>query len=722
MEKLTFLNVNDARVYGIIHPMYKVYGNCDLLKYDFEIEVDGQVRTPKVTKDLVNNNFLIELKLDRTDKVIRAYILYDEQREFFWEIENKTVRRVKAKIRGILLKVLNKLKRILKGLVYGIGLFFKAIAVLWKETHFLVTPKKLKEYKKRLAKKLENRGNEELFYNFLDPKEYNKWLKENPEEFVSQTKFAYEPLISICIPVYNVERKYLAECIDSILDQTYQKFEICLTDDCSTNQETIDTLAAYAKKDARIKVFRRKENGHISKATNDALKMAQGEFIGLMDNDDILVKYALAECVALLNEDRTIDFIYTDEDKLDLNGVRREPHFKADYSPDTLLGSNYICHFEIMRKSIVDQIGGFRPGFEGAQDYDLFLRFVEQTTNIRHIPKILYRWRMIEGSTAENIDSKGYAVERGRLAVQEALERRGLPGTVRVHDKVPYYIVDYSYEEEPMISIIIPTKDYADITEQCLASLFEKTNYRNYEVLLMNNNSEKQETFDLFAKYQAKYPNFRVIDANYEFNYSKINNQGVREARGDYIVLLNNDTQIIKGDWLNQMVGYAMQEHIGIVGAKLLYPDDTVQHAGVILGIGGIAQHCFIGNPRTDVGFYGRLSVPFNYSAVTAACLMISKKKFQEVNGLEEKLEVAFNDVDFNLRVLEKGYYNVCLNQVELYHHESKSRGLDETSEKYKRFVSEHDYMKDRWGYLLYHDHFYNPNLSMKKAFVLDRK
>ena len=545
-------------------------------------------------------------------------------------------------------------------------------------------------------------------------------IEENPH-------FEYNPLISICIPVYNVERKYLSECIDSILNQTYENFEICLSNDCSTLLETIDTLNEYEQKDKRIKVYHRKENGHISRATNDALNMATGEFIGLMDNDDILARNALAECVKVLNENKNLDFIYTDEDKMDMNGLRCDPHFKSDYAPDTLLGSNYICHFEIIRKSLIDSIGGFRVGYEGAQDYDLFLRVLEQTTveKVYHIPKILYHWRKIEGSTAATIDSKGYAVERGRMAVEDALKRRNINGTVSIHPKVPYYLVSYGYSKEPLVSIIIPTRDYADITENCLKSIFEKTTYQNFEVIIMNNNSEKKETFELFNKYKQKYSNFRVIDANYEFNYSKINNQGVREAKGEYLVLLNNDTEIITPNWLEIMVGYAMQPHIGAVGAKLLYPDNTVQHAGIILGIGGIAQHCFIENPREDVGFYGRLSVPFNYSAVTAACLMISKEKYNEVNGLEETLQVAFNDVDFNLKLIDKGYYNICLNHVELYHHESKSRGddtIDMKSEKYRRFVSEHDYMKDKWGYLLYSDRFYNPNLSLKKAFVLDKK
>ena len=330
---------------------------------------------------------------------------------------------------------------------------------------------------------------------------------------------------------------------------------------------------------------------------------------------------------------------------------------------------------------------------------------------------------MIEGSTAATIDSKGYAVEKGRMAVEDALKRRNINAEVSVHHNVPYYLVDYKYKEEPMVSIIIPTKDYADITENCLKSIFEKTIYKHFEVILMNNNSQKEETFQLFDKYKKMYTNFRVIDANYDFNYSKINNQGVKEAKGEYIVLLNNDTEIITPEWLKIMVGYAMQPHIGIVGAKLLYPDDTVQHAGVVIGVGGIANHAFVGYAKDDPGFYGRLSVPFNYSAVTAACLMISKDIYNKVNGLEEELQVAFNDVDLNLKVLEKGYYNICLNHVLLYHYESKSRGIDTNdNNKYKRFIHEHEFMHNRWGDKLKNDRFYNTNLSTYLPYRLDKK
>lgn len=728
MEKnISYINVRDAHVHGIINPAFIMRGNCDLKKYSLEAIVDGQKRRAQFNPDLATDNYELYLQLSDKDYKIEIYLIHDDKRELICTRVNTLFKRIKSKIRTLLQKIcegLSKFKTKIGLNIYAFGKEFKFIV---KNYHCILTPSRLKESWQRIKQTKRNRAKNFGLINFFNQKEYLEWLAKVELPIEENPHFEYNPLISICIPVYNVERKYLSECIDSILNQTYENFEICLSNDCSTLLETIDTLNEYEQKDKRIKVYHRKENGHISRATNDALNMAIGEFIGLMDNDDILARNALAECVKVLNENKNLDFIYTDEDKMDMNGLRCDPHFKSDYAPDTLLGSNYICHFEIIRKSLIDSIGGFRVGYEGAQDYDLFLRVLEQTTveKVYHIPKILYHWRKIEGSTAATIDSKGYAVERGRMAVEDALKRRNINGTVSIHPKVPYYLVSYGYSKEPLVSIIIPTRDYADITENCLKSIFEKTTYQNFEVIIMNNNSEKKETFELFNKYKQKYSNFRVIDANYEFNYSKINNQGVREAKGEYLVLLNNDTEIITPNWLEIMVGYAMQPHIGAVGAKLLYPDNTVQHAGIILGIGGIAQHCFIENPREDVGFYGRLSVPFNYSAVTAACLMISKEKYNEVNGLEETLQVAFNDVDFNLKLIDKGYYNICLNHVELYHHESKSRGddtIDMKSEKYRRFVSEHDYMKDKWGYLLYSDRFYNPNLSLKKAFVLDKK
>ena len=369
------------------------------------------------------------------------------------------------------------------------------------------------------------------------------------------------------------------------------------------------------------------------------------------------------------------------------------------------------------------EIGGFTVGLEGAQDYDLLLRLTEKTDKIYHIPKILYHWRMIEGSTAQKLDNKDYASDKGKLTLEAAIKRRGLNAMVEKDPASTYYQVIYQLKKEPLVSIIVPTKDYPDVTEKCLKSIYEKTTYKNFEVLLVNNRSEEPETFTLFEKYQKAHKNFRVIDANMEFNYSKINNFAVTHAKGEVLVLLNNDTEIITPDWLNLMVGYAVQPHVGAVGAKLLYPDNTIQHGGVVLGLGGVAGHTYLNEKRDALGLYGRLRVPYDYGAVTAACLCVTKKKFEEVGGLEEKgLTVAFNDIDFNMKLLKKAYYNVMLPMVELYHYESKSRGMDTSPEKKERFEKEVHFMQDKWGDKLTHDKFYNLNYSLKGAFMLDRK
>ena len=492
-------------------------------------------------------------------------------------------------------------------------------------------------------------------------------------------------------------------------------------DDASTNPDTIKTLKMFEKKDERIKVKYREENGHISKATNDALNMAKGEYIGLVDNDDVLAKNALYEIIKVLNDNKKLDFIYSDEDKINTDGRRCCPHFKPDFSPDTLLSLNYICHFSVLRTDLVKKIGGFTVGLEGAQDHDLFLRVTEKTDKIFHITKILYHWRMIDGSTSLNIENKDYANDKGKIAIENALKRRHIKGYVEKDLKSTYYRVYYDTKEEPLTSIIIPTKDYSETLETCLKSIYEKTTYKNYEVIVVNNNSVESKTFDLFNKYKNRYNNFKVLDANIEFNYSIINNMAVKKAQGEYIVLLNNDTEIISSEWLTVMVGYAKQPHIGAVGPKLLYPDSSIQHAGVILGLGGVASHAYIGTTRDEIGMYGRLRVPYNYSAVTAACLVVSKEKFLSVGGLDENLKVAYNDIDFNIKLLEQGYYNICIPFIELYHYESKSRGLDTTVEKYERFMQESKYMWNKWEKELKNNKYYNPNFTKKYWFLLNK-
>lgn len=709
------IKIIKSNFYGFNNPVFVIEGLVYCTDYSFKVYVDGEEKKFKSRKCIDIRHFDLEIPLEKKDKKIEVKICSKDGVETIYLGENNLFDRFKSKLASY--KIIRYTVKTCKMIGKLTIAFCKAIRILWREHHFLVPFSMWKKYYFDLIKKLKTIKSGEKTLNPLSQDDYLKWLSTNPERF-EKVELLYNPLISVIIPVYNIERKLLSECIDSVLSQSYQNFEICLADDCSTNKETIDTLKEYEIKDKRIKVIYRKKNGHISEATNSALSLARGEFIALMDNDDLLVKDALYENVKLLNEDRTIDMIYSDEDKIDCFG-RRDPNFKPDYSPDTLLSNNYICHFTVLRKSIVDRIGGFKVGMEGAQDYDLFLRFSEETSNIKHIPKLLYRWRMIPGSTATTIDSKNYAIEKGRKAIEDYLARKNIQAEVNIHSRVPYYLVDYLYDEEPLVTIIIPTKDHAETLDTCLKSVYKKTIYKNFEIIVVNNNSSEAETFELFRIYSAKYNNFRVIDANIEFNYSKINNMAVAESKGEYLVLLNNDIEVISENWLSVMVGYAMQEHVGAVGAKLLYPDNKVQHCGVIAGL-GVATHNGLEKAREDVGIYARLAVPFNYSAVTAACLVIKKSKYLEVEGLNEFLKVNYNDIDFNFKLLKKGYYNVCVPQVELYHYESKSRGLATTDAAFKGFLKEQKYMYDTWSELIKNDPFYNINLSREKGFMLD--
>lgn len=711
MSYKDIVKIKSKNITGIINPQVIIEGYLIDEKVKVKVYADGKEVKSKLKVIGNKNRFMLVAILSDKDKKIKVSFMKRNKEVASIKLKNTKMVRINYKINAIMKKLLKVPK--------SIG---KSIKFLWKEHHFLVPRVLWKEYRKRFKQKVGLLLNLEYNHPFRI-KDYNKWI-DNVEKKPVYKKLSYQPLISILIPTYNIGREYLSECIDSVLNQHYKNFEICLADDNSTSKETIETLKEYEKKDKRIKVVYRKENGHISKATNTALKMAKGEFVGLMDNDDLLTENALYEMVYALNQNKKLDLIYSDEDKLDMSGRRCEPHFKPDYSPDTLLGGNYICHFEILRKSIVDEIGGERSEFVGAQDFDLFLRFVEQTTpdRICHIPKILYHWRKVPGSTADTIENKEYAIEAGKKAVEEAMKRRKKQAEVIVPIESTQYIVEYKYKKEPKVSIIIPTRDYFETLDKCLKSIYKNTTYKNYEIIIVNNDSKEKETIKLFSKYKKKYSNFKVVEAPGEFNFPKINNIAVKECTGKYLLFLNNDTEVITPTWINSMVGYAMQEHIGAVGPKLLYPDDTIQHGGVVVGIEGAARHAFLHSEMDSFGFYGRLLVPYNYSAVTAACMMIEKKKFIEVGKFNEDLKVALNDIDLNLKLLEKGYYNVFLPQVELYHYESKSRGLDTTSKKYQQFLEEKKYFQDKWKKYINKDPFYNENLSLKYDFMLDKK
>lgn len=549
---------------------------------------------------------------------------------------------------------------------------------------------------------------------------YPNWLARNEVldiEAMTQeiATFHYQPKISIAMPVYNVEEKWLRLCIDSILNQVYTNWELCMADDASTDPNVKKILTEYQQLDERIRVVFREQNGHISEATNSALAIATGEFVALLDNDDELAINALYEVVKVLNENPELDLIYSDEDKIDMDGNRSDPAFKPDWSPDLLLGTNYISHLGVYRRSILEEIGGFRKGYEGSQDYDLVLRFTEKTTKerIKHIPKVLYYWRMLPTSTAVDQGSKGYAFEAGLRAVQDALVRRGINGHATHGAANGLYDVYYDIKSDKLVSIIIPTKNgYKDV-QRCVSSIIEKTTYQNYEIIMADNGSTDPKMHELYAEFEQQLPGrFFVESIDIPFNFSTINNRAVKKAHGEYLLFLNNDTEVITENWLTLMVSFAQQERIGCVGAKLLYPNNTVQHAGVILGLGGVAGHGHYGYPHGDLGYFGRLAINVNYSAVTAACLLMKKADFDAVGGFEEAFTVAFNDVDLCLKVQALGRDNVWLHEAELYHFESQTRGYDDKGKKKKRFEQEKVMMEEKWGPLIENDPFYNPNLT----------
>ena len=549
---------------------------------------------------------------------------------------------------------------------------------------------------------------------------YPNWLARNEVldiEAMTQeiATFHYQPKISIAMPVYNVEEKWLRLCIDSILNQVYTNWELCMADDASTDPNVKKILTEYQQLDERIRVVFREQNGHISEATNSALAIATGEFVALLDNDDELAINAFYEVVKVLNENPELDLIYSDEDKIDMDGNRSDPAFKPDWSPDLLLGTNYISHLGVYRRSILEEIGGFRKGYEGSQDYDLVLRFTEKTTKerIKHIPKVLYYWRMLPTSTAVDQGSKGYAFEAGLRAVQDALVRRGINGHATHGAANGLYDVYYDIKSDKLVSIIIPTKNgYKDV-QRCVSSIIEKTTYQNYEIIMADNGSTDPKMHELYAEFEQQLPGrFFVESIDIPFNFSTINNRAVKKAHGEYLLFLNNDTEVITENWLTLMVSFAQQERIGCVGAKLLYPNNTVQHAGVILGLGGVAGHGHYGYPHGDLGYFGRLAINVNYSAVTAACLLMKKADFDAVGGVEEAFTVAFNDVDLCLKVQALGRDNVWLHEAELYHFESQTRGYDDKGKKKKRFEQEKVMMEEKWGPLIENDPFYNPNLT----------
>ena len=474
-------------------------------------------------------------------------------------------------------------------------------------------------------------------------------------------------------------------------------------------------IEEYRKKYPNIKVVYRTENGHISKASNSAIELAEGEYTLLFDQDDELKENALYEIVKLLNQKPNADLIYTDEDKIDENNIHSAPHFKPDWCPDSLLSRNYICHISVFKTNQLREIGGFRVGFEGSQDHDLLLRYTEKYTNIYHIPQILYHWRIHEYSVASSEGAKPYAYRAAQTAITEALERRGYKADIGFLEGFVGYTVRLEIKKPTdLVSIIIPTKNKQDYLEKCIESIVELSEYKNFEIILIDNNSNEKGFFNLVEKYKNQ-KTFKFIYVRDEkmFNFSRLMNLGRKYANGEYLILLNNDTQVVSPDWINGLMEHAQRPEIGVVGCKLLFDDDTIQHAGVVIGLGGVASHAFMGDYVDEPGYFHYKKLLNNYSALTAACIMIRTSVYDEVNGFNEDFVVEYNDVDFCLKVVEKGYRNLYVPHVTLYHYESISRGHPHaTSEGYKRHVKEVNLFRRKWMKYVDHDPCYNPNLT----------
>lgn len=562
---------------------------------------------------------------------------------------------------------------------------------------------------------------EETFQRTTAGAGYKKWLALHPDlmdAIAGQTlqQLAVRPLISVVMPVYNPNPEHLAACLESIQQQSYGNWELCVADDASTTPGVKEVLERFVQEDERLRVCYREANGHICAASNSALALASGEYVALVDHDDLLAPHALLHLVQAINDHPDAGIFYTDEDKIDAGGHFYDPHFKPDWNPELILAQNYVSHLGVFRKDLIDAVGGFREGFEGAQDHDLLLRCVAKLSDpaqqVVHIPRVLYHWRSSEGSTALAGSEKGYAAQAGLKAVNDFLKTRDdgavaeagqFPNTFRVRYPVP----------EPFVSLLVPTRNGVEILRPCVDAILERTAYRHLELLILDNQSDCPETLAYMEEVSRRDERVRVIRWDYPFNYSAINNFGAQQARGSIVGLINNDIEPINGDWLSEMVSQVARPEVGCVGAKLYYPNNKVQHGGVILGIGGVAGHSHKFADRDAPGYFHRLMLTQNLSAVTGACLLVRKEVFEEVGGLEgDHLKIAFNDVDLCLRVREAGYRNVWTPYAEAYHHESISRGKEDTPEKQARFASEVTYMKERWRSQLENDPAYNPNLT----------
>ena len=554
--------------------------------------------------------------------------------------------------------------------------------------------------------------------------DYPEWYeltKPSKEELDAQRAavFDYMPKMSVVIPAYKTPERFLAAMLDSLREQTYANWEVCIADGSPRGEGVERVLKRYAQKDERIRYVILGENKGISGNTNAAMDMAMGDFVVLADHDDTLAPNALYECVKAINSDPEIDVVYTDEDKLDVDGGELfEPHFKPDFNPDLLTSVNYICHLFVVNRDLLSEVGGFRQEFDGAQDYDFIFRCTEKARKIYHVPKALYHWRCHQNSTSSNPESKLYAFEAGARAIKAHYERGGLKA-LSVEKGVDYgiYHTRFQIDGNPLVSVIIPNKDHTADLDLCIRSIVEKATWKNLEFIVVENNSGDPETFAYYDKIQKEFDFVRVVKWEREFNYSAINNFGVTFARGQYLLFLNNDTELINPESIEEMLGFCQRDDVGIVGVRLLYSDDTIQHAGVVVGFGGIAGHTFIGLHKAESSYFNRAMCAQDYSAVTAACMMSKRSLFDQVGGFSEDLAVAFNDIDYCMKIRSLNKLVVYAPYALFYHYESKSRGLEDTPEKVARFNREIRKFADKWPEILEKgDPYYNPNLTLRKS------
>lgn len=559
----------------------------------------------------------------------------------------------------------------------------------------------------------------ECFYKFdRQSRNYNDWLKyQNKNELTNLDmdieSISKKYLISVLMPVYKPNLGYLVKAIESLRNQIYTNWELCIADDFSDDQEVIEYLKSLQSE--KIKVCFRSENGNISAASNSALELCTGKFVLLMDQDDELSINALYELVKSINENPQVKLVYSDEDKIDEKGKRFDGHFKPEFSPDLLLGQNYISHLTVLERDLIESLGGFRVGFEGSQDHDLLLRCLPSLTseNVVRIPKVLYHWRAIQGSTALQPGEKTYTQSSGLRALNDYLSKNELDATAEAGLGSNTYRVRWAIKAKPLVSLLIPTRDRLDVLKPCIDSILKKTSYENYEIIILDNDSVEADTLEYFESLKSN-SNIKIEKISGSFNFSRINNVGARAAKGEVLGLVNNDIEVIDGNWLDELASQALRKGIGCVGAKLLYTNGNIQHGGVILGLGGAAGHSHLHKKGDSPGYFEKMNLVHNVSAVTGACLFIKKDIYQDVGGLDERFAVAFNDIDFCIRVMNKGFRNIWTPFATLYHHESISRGYEDTPQKKQRFKAEVNILNELWGNLLSNDPYYNPNFDLK--------